>query len=192
VASKWTGTLQEHGLIPQMLSASRFNRRIHAIADLLYDLQQQLGQVWMKLDGESEYLLDSFPVAVCDNIRIRHCHLLQGEQYRGYVASKKRYFYGIRIHVVSTPAGIPVEWVFLPGEANDTRGLQTLPLNLPAGSELYADKGYTDYICEDNLAGQFVNTTRSDPIVRVWRISSRRPAIILKRFSAKLHCGFPR
>lgn len=143
--------LQEHGLIPQMLSASRFNRRLHAIADLIYDLQQQLGQVWMQLDGESEYLLDSFPVAVCDNIRIRRCRLLRGEQYRGYVASKKRYFYGIRIHLVSTPAGIPVEWIFLPGEANDTRGLQTLPLNLPVGSELYADKGYTDYICEDNL-----------------------------------------
>lgn len=143
--------LQEHGLIPQMLSASQLNRRLHAIAGLIYDLQQQLGQVWMQLDGESEYLLDSFPVAVCDNIRIRHCRLLQGEQYRGYVASKKRYFYGIRIHLVSTPAGIPVEWVFLPGAANDTRGLQTLPFNLPIGSELYVDKGYTDYVCEDNL-----------------------------------------
>ncbi len=35
--------LKEHDLIPNMLSKSRFNRRLHAIAELMYDLQQQLG-----------------------------------------------------------------------------------------------------------------------------------------------------
>ena len=54
--------------------------------------------------------------------------------------------------LISTKDGLPVEWVFLPGEANDVRGLQTLPLNLPPGSELYSDKGFTDYVAEDNLA----------------------------------------
>lgn len=144
--------LKEQGLIPQMLSPSRLNRRLPVVAELFYCLQQQLGQMWMQVHEDSQYLLDSFPVAVCDNIRIRHCHLLQGEDYRGYIASKKRYFYGIRIHLISTPEGIPVEWIFLPGAAHDTRGLHTLPLNLPPGSELYTDKGYTDYVCEDNLA----------------------------------------
>lgn len=144
--------LHEQGLIPQPLSRSRFNRRLHAVADLMYTLQQQLGQLWMQVSGELEYLLDSFPVAICDNIRISRSRLLKGEAYRGYMASKKRYFYGLRIHLISTPDGIPVEWVFLPGAANDVRGLQTLPLNLPEGSELYTDKGYTDYLAEDNLA----------------------------------------
>lgn len=144
--------LREQGLIPHRLSPSRFNRRIHAVAELMYQLQQQLGQLWMHLSGEMEYLLDSFPIPICDNIRISQAHLLQGEEYRGYIASKKRYFYGLRIHLVSTQAGIPVEWVFLPGAANDVRGLQTLPLNLPPGSRLYADKAFTDYLVEDNLA----------------------------------------
>jgi IS5 family transposase len=44
-----------------------------------------------------------------------------------------------------------VEFVFLPGEANDTRGLKSLPLNLPPGSVVYGDAGYTDYEAEDNL-----------------------------------------
>ena len=144
--------LSEQGLIPNRLSASRFNRRLHAIAELMYNLQQQLGYLWMHLSGEMEYLLDSFPIPVCDNIRIPQARLVQGEEYRGYIASKKRYFYGIRIHLISTKDGIPVEWVFLPGEANDVRGLQTLRLNLPPGSQLYTDKGFTDYLVEDNLA----------------------------------------
>ena len=37
--------LYEHGLIPNMLSKSRFNRRLHKIAELMYDLQQQLGMM---------------------------------------------------------------------------------------------------------------------------------------------------
>ncbi len=144
--------LDEHGLIPNMLSPSRLNRRLHAVAYLMYTLQQQFGQLWMQVNDDTEYLLDSFPVPLCDNIRIRRSQILKGEEYRGYIASKKRYFYGIRIHLISTKDGLPVEWVFLPGEANDVRGLQTLPLNLPPGSELYADKGFTDYVAEDNLA----------------------------------------
>lgn len=144
--------LDEHGLIPQMLSPSRLNRRLHHVSALMYDLQHQMGMLWMQLQADSEYLLDSFPIPICDNIRIGHTHLLQGEAYRGYIASKKRYFYGIRIHLISTAEGVPVEWIFLPGAANDVRGLRALPLNLPPGSELYVDKGYTDYVAEDNLA----------------------------------------
>jgi hypothetical protein len=35
--------------------------------------------------------------------------------------------------------------------AHDLRGLKLLPLNLPPGSQLYADKAYSDYQIEDNL-----------------------------------------
>jgi hypothetical protein len=40
----------------------------------------------------SEYMLDSFPVAICDNIRICQSRLVCSEDYRGYIASKKRFF----------------------------------------------------------------------------------------------------
>jgi len=32
-----------------------------------------------------------------------------GKAFRGYVASKRRYFYGLRVHLVTTAAGEPVE-----------------------------------------------------------------------------------
>ena len=44
-----------------------------------------------------------------------------------------------------------VEFVFLPGSAADVRALNALPLNLPPGSEVYADSAYTDYTAEDDL-----------------------------------------
>ncbi len=138
-----------HGLVPQMLSKSRFCRRLHAVSDLLLMLFHQLGMALKEASASTHYRLDSFPVPVCDNIRIARCRLVKGEEFRGYIASKRRYFYGVKVQVVTTEDGIPVEVAFLPGEANDTRGLEVLPLSLPAGSQLFMDSGYTDYEAED-------------------------------------------
>ena len=84
--------LWETGLIPLMLDKSRFCRRLHALSGLMYDIFHQIGMVIKASNSQIEYLLDSFPVAVCDNIRISKSRLLCCEDYRGYIASKKRYF----------------------------------------------------------------------------------------------------
>ena len=143
--------MSDTGLIPQMLHKSRYCRRLHAISGLIVDLFHQVGMGLKQASTTPEYLLDSFPVALCDNIRISRCRLVHSEDYRGYIAAKKRYFYGVRVHLLTTASGTPVEFVFLPGAANDVRGLGTLPLNLPLGSEVYGDCAYTDYDLEDNL-----------------------------------------
>ena len=137
------------GLVPRMLSRSRLCRRLHAVADLAHTLFHQLGSVLKQMSISTHYLLDSFPVAVCDNIRISRSRLVQGEQWRGRICSKRRYFYGVKVQVVTTAEGVPVELAFLPGEANDVRGLEVLPLALPEGSTLFMDSGYTDYSAED-------------------------------------------
>ncbi len=141
--------LQETGLMPRMLSKSRLCRRLHAIADLAYTLFHQLGQVLKQSGSSNKYLLDSFPVPVCDNIRISRSRMVRGEQFRGRICSKRRYFYGVKVQVVTTEGGVPVEFAFLPGSASDARGLDVLPLSLPAGSQLFMDSGYTDYGAED-------------------------------------------
>jgi hypothetical protein len=118
---------------------------------LINDLFHQIGMILKESSDCTEYLLDSFPVPMCDNIRIFNVKLIKSEDYRGYIASKKRYFYGVRVQLLTTKNGIPVEFVFMPGGANDVRALNALPLNLPPGSEVYTDSGYTDYTAEDDL-----------------------------------------
>jgi Transposase DDE domain len=137
-------------LMPLMLSRSRLNRRLHALSDLMLQMFNQLGLALKANNPGGQYLLDSFPVAICDNIRIRQARLLRQEEFRGKIASKRRYFYGLRLHVLTTAAGLPVEFAWLPGAANDTRGLRVLPLALPVGSEVFLDAGYTDYLSEDD------------------------------------------
>jgi Transposase DDE domain len=157
VAANYFGGNLEHsrkfmkgaGLVPRMLSRSRLNRRLHQVAELAHAIFHQLGQVLKELSISGHYLLDSFPVAVCDNIRIARSRIVKGEQFRGRICSKRRYFYGVKVQVVTTEEGVPVELAFLPGEANDVRGLEVLPLALPEGSTIFMDSGYTDYAAED-------------------------------------------
>ena len=138
------------GMSPQMLDKSRFNRRLHALSDLLFQLFFQIGQHLKTVAGASDYVLDSFPVAVCDNIRIRRCKLLKGEQWRGKQASMRRYFYGVKVQVLSTSSGMPVEFCFVPGSESDVQALKKLPMTVAPESSIYADSAYTDYTMEDD------------------------------------------
>ena len=138
------------GLSPLMLDKSRFNRRLHALSELLFELFFQIGQHLKTVAGASDYVLDSFPVAVCDNIRISRCRLLKGEQWRGKQASMRRYFYGVKVQVLSTSSGIPVEFCFVPGSESDVQALKKLPMTVAPESNIYADSAYTDYTIEDD------------------------------------------
>ena len=144
--------LKEHGYIPGMLSESRLNRRIHAIDDYVWEaLFFILAETFKNRCIGQEYITDSFPVPVCDNIRISRSKIFQGEEYRGYIASKRRYFYGIRVHMTVTASGEPVEFLFAPGAESDLKVLKQQRFDLPDGSVCYGDKIYNDYKYEDFL-----------------------------------------
>lgn len=160
VSALYFGGHQDHArqfmrmtrLIPAMLDKSQFNRRLHALSELLFDMFYQIGQQLKAAAGASEYVVDSFPVPVCDNIRISRSKIIQGKQWRGKQASTRRYFYGIKVQVLtSVQNGIPVEFCFVPGSESDVQALKKLPLTVAAQSKVYADAAYTDYTMEDNI-----------------------------------------
>lgn len=85
---------------------------------------------------------------VCDNIRIRRCRLYprqkHGEAFRGFVASKRRYFYGLRVHLLITTTGLPVEIMLAPGAEACITAFRCLPVDLPPAARIFADAGYLD------------------------------------------------
>ena len=143
--------LKQHGYIPHMVSKSRFNRRLHRIKDIFIVLFNLLGNIWKTLNTQAIYVIDSIPIAVCDNIRIRRSKIYSDEDFRGYQASKKRYFYGLKIHLMVTQDGQPVECFLTPGGFGDVDALKYYAYALPDGSIIYADKAYNDYEIEDLL-----------------------------------------
>ncbi len=148
--------LDDYGYIKKAITKSRFNRRLHAIDSSLWQqLFDLLAEVFKQCRPEQTYVVDSLPVAVCDNIRIRRCKLYppqeHGKAFRGYIASKRRYFYGLRVHLLSTGAGEPVEFSLAAASESDIGVFKEMSLELPEGSIICADKGYTDYHYEDLL-----------------------------------------
>ncbi len=70
-----------HGYCRHDLSASRFCRRLHAIDKALWHtLFRLLGEVFVRHNATANYVIDSLPVPVCDNIRIKHCRLFAGKR----------------------------------------------------------------------------------------------------------------
>lgn len=143
--------LHEQAYIPRMLSKSRFLRRLQRIRSLLLTSFSVLGETWKELNRESICVFDTFPIPVCDNYRIPHAKVYPTEDYRGYQAGKKRYFYGVKLHLLVTREGQPVEFFLTPGSYSDTTGLQWFDFDLPAGSTVYGDKAYNVYALEDIL-----------------------------------------
>ena len=143
--------LFEQNYFARRLSHSRFIRRLHRCTPLWKPLFHLLARIGHELNPESLYILDSFPISACDNIRIRRCQRYRGEAWRGYQASKRRYFYGVKIHLVVAASGHPVEFILTPGAESDTQVLKPFDLDLPEGSTLTGDKAYNDYAYEDLL-----------------------------------------
>ncbi len=142
----------QHKYIKNLLSKSRFNRRLHNIEEPIWMFFfQVIAQTFKELNPGQEYILDSFPVPVCDNIRIDRCQIYNKEEYRGYIASKKRYFYGLRVHMLVNKNGKPIEFYLDPGSYNDVKVLQSFGFDLPSNSIVYGDKAYNDYQLEDLL-----------------------------------------
>ncbi len=188
--------LHEYGYMKKMISKGRFNHRLHAIDTVLWQgLFALLAEVFKQHNTEQTYAVDSLPVAVCDNIRIRRCRLYPLEEagghdddddtpkkrksFRGYIASKRRYFYGLRVHLVVTGAGEPVEFSLAAGSEADVAIFKELDLDLPEGSIILADKAYTDYDYEDLLeeAGLHLKAQRKK--------NSKRPMPMWEEFLGK-------
>lgn len=145
------GFMQMTGMVSRMLDKSNFCRRLHHLEGLLYSLFFQLGHYLKAMAGAAEYIVDSFPVAVCHNMRISRAKLLQGPQWRGYTASMRQYFYGVKVQVLTTANGIPVEFCFVPGREHDGVALCQLPLQVAAESRIYADNAYTHQQIEEMI-----------------------------------------
>ena len=79
---------------------------------------------------------------VCKRVRAERCRKVQGDQYLGYCASKREFYFGWQLHLVCDAAGVPVTFELLPARWDELTLVQDLLSPLPEGSSVVADKGY--------------------------------------------------
>ncbi len=131
--------MRDLGYLSGRISVSRFNRRLHALADWLGLIATTLGEICTEGDV---YVIDSLPVPVCRRARARRCRKVRGRIYCGYCAAKKEKFFGWRLHLVCTPAGVPVSFTLLPAALHDLTPVHELTVHLPSGARVFGDKAF--------------------------------------------------
>jgi hypothetical protein len=188
--------LSEHNYIKRMLSESRFIRRLNALdKDILYKLFTIMTKAFKAANPEKIYAIDSFPVPVCSNIRISRCNIYKNEKYRGYSAIRQSYFFGIKVHMLVTKYGEPVEFVIEPGSFSDIRVARSFAFDIPRGSIIHADRAYTDYDFEDYLELQrqiFLAARRKENAKRRERGMSTKIRKIIETSFSSIVNDFPR
>ena len=81
--------LVEHRYL-KPFSKSRFNRRLHALPESLWQSALAvLAECHQRTNQEAIHLVDILPVPACHNIRISRCRLYQGEAYRNWCEAKR-------------------------------------------------------------------------------------------------------
>ena len=132
-------TLQRQGYLSGTLSASRLNRRLHALAGWFRLIQETLAALLATGDC---FLIDSMPIPACQRARAGRCRTVRGRAYCGACPAKREKVYGWRLHLVCSLAGIPVAFDLLPAGLHDLTPIDELTAALPAGATVYGDKGY--------------------------------------------------
>jgi transposase len=61
----------------------------------------------------------------------------------------QKYFYGVKVQLLTTKDGIPITFHFTPGKTSDAKAIGKMIDKLPAEVSIYGDIAYTDYGLED-------------------------------------------
>lgn len=121
---------------PHLVSYSRF---VELEVDALLPLAAFLATRFGRCTGLS--CIDSTPLKVCHNLRIKSHKVFKGVAQRG--VSRTGWFYGFKVHLVINDQGDLLAARFTPGNVDDRKPVPTLARRL--WGKLCGDRGYLSH-----------------------------------------------
>ncbi|QGU07112.1 Transposase DDE domain protein [Corynebacterium occultum] len=114
--------------------------------------------------GDDVWIVDSTPVECGRSRETATRSDLAGTAEYGYCASHSRFFWGMRLHLISTLHGMPVAYAVTGakagGRATLLAMLDRLPVPVPTGQVIMADKGHNGAWLDDELSDGGVELIR--------------------------------
>ncbi len=144
------------GAFPSLPGQSGYNKRLRAALPLLKRVIRELAadtDLW----ADPVWLVDSTPVECARSRPAALRSALAGVAGYGWCRSHSRFFWGLRLHLVCTPAGLPVTWALAPPTLDERQVLMAMLdhdrplLAARPGLLLIADKGYISAELDDYL-----------------------------------------
>jgi hypothetical protein len=147
--ARWLRFVPRHlpGAFPYLPGQSGYNKRLRAALPLLKRAIRAVAadtDLWQ----DPAWVVDSTPVECGRSRPTARRSALAGWAGYGYCASHSRWFWGLRLHLVCTPAGLPVTWALATPGIDDRQVLTAVLEDDPElvadrpGLLIIADKGY--------------------------------------------------
>lgn len=140
------------GMFPYIPGQSGYNKRLRALAGTIGWLAAVLATT-TSVYTDDVRLVDSTPVECARSRPTVQRSNLAGWAGYGYCPSHSRFFWGLRLHLITTTAGLPVAWA-LTNPADDEREvLRSMLARLEPTTDqtIAADKGYRSKDLEADL-----------------------------------------
>lgn len=145
-------------MFPTLPGQSGYNKRLRKLADTMSWLISELAAQTSIVDDEV-WVVDSTPVECGRSRETQKRSDLAGWAEYGYCASHTRYFWGLRLHLVTTLHGLPLGWALTGAKADERETFAHIVANTPALSArrqgrrlVLADKGYYGRAFDADLA----------------------------------------
>jgi Transposase DDE domain len=129
---------------PNLINRCNFNRRRKKLAGYISIVNQSIANlIEPNKDG---YILDSMPIPICKNIRIKASKICKDNQAvlptTTYHASHKVYYYGFKLQLLITKKGVPHTAALTTASMHDSQYLNCFDDIQITDCELIADMGY--------------------------------------------------
>jgi len=153
------------GAFPYLPGQSGYNKRLRGALPQLKRLIRMLAEdtdLWT----DPVWLVDSTPVECARSRPTVLRSDLAGIAGYSYCSSHSRWFWGLRLHLICTPAGLPITWALADPKLDERQVLMCI---LDADAELLAerpgllligDKGYVSAELDDYLRARSVHLLR--------------------------------
>jgi hypothetical protein len=129
-------------LFPDLLSASRFNRRRRASHMLIEGVRRALSD--QLIDPQDELrLIDSAPIPVCVYARARRSSTLCGSEYFSVMPTRRAKLFGCRLHLTVTNQQVIDQWMLAPAAPRDSKLAEVL-LSETACQQGLGDNAFRD------------------------------------------------
>ena len=150
-------------LFPYICGRSGYNKRLRAAAATMRHITAMLARSCPSYTDDI-WLVDSTPVECGRSRETAKRSDLAGWATYGYSASHSRWFWGLRLHLIATPSGLPIAFA-LTAANHDERDVCADMIAIDPGLQrpgqiLIADKGYRSARFETELAGAGITLIR--------------------------------
>lgn len=141
----WAKLHNDHSFdFPNLIHRSNFNRRRKSLSPFILELNKFIAN--MLNENEDVYLVDSIPVPVCKLAREKRSKVCK-ENFKtapdkGYSAVNKSYYFGYKLHLVTSIKGVFHSMDITKASVHDIRYLSDIKHSGLNNCTLLADKGY--------------------------------------------------